>query len=83
MTFAVVAKLIHICHLEIVYIYHVVFQEASLKHSMDKIILLAFILIFRAAQSRAVKFSADGGYLQPVIIEMMHLKLENVKGTNI
>ena len=41
---------------------------------MDEFILLAFILIL-------VKFSAAtnaGGCLQPVIIEMMHLKLENV-----
>ena len=80
MTFAVVTKIIHICHLETVYTYHAVFQETSLKHRMDEFILLAIFLIY-VSESRAVKFSAAtnaGGCLQHVIIEIMHLKFENV-----
>ena len=56
MTFAVVAKIIHICHLETVYIYHVVFQEKSLEHKMDELILLAFILIFVCSESSGQVF---------------------------
>ena len=82
MTLAVVAKIIHTCHLETVYtcIYYVVSLETSLKHRMDEFIVLACILIFVFVCER-LKFTAAtnaGGCLQPVIIEMMHLKMENV-----
>ena len=57
-------------------------RNRSLKHRMDEFILLAIVLIYMyVSENRAVKFSAAtnaGGCLQPVIIEMMHIKFENV-----